>query len=154
MWRCRGQPFWHIYHIKPPIHVAAVICGLPLQYAFVIFFIQGLCYFEFHFGFHWVFWPKNSQELPRISDCGGGSPWLESVGDELDSGFLGATLLDISNLIDIRKQDPALTFILLRSPLSLCMLQTTLFDISSHIDTHNHSSFTHIQIIYFLVYPN
>ena len=100
------------------------------------------------------FGQKNSQELPRISDCGGGSPWLESVGDELDSGFLGATLLDISNLIDIRKQDPALTFMLFRSPLSLCILQTTLFDISSHIDTHNHSSFTHIQIIYFLVYPN
>ena len=79
------------------------------------------------------FGQKNSQELPRISDCGGGSPWLESVGDELDSGFLGATPLDISNLIDISKQVPALTFIF-RFPLSLCMLQTTLFDISQQPD--------------------
>ena len=88
---------------------------------------------NFTFCFNRAFWQKNSQELPRISDCGGGSPWLESVGDELDSGFLGATPLDISNLIDISKQVPALTFIF-RFPLSLCMLQTTLFDISQQPD--------------------
>ena len=117
------------------------------------FSLFKIFYFEFPFWFTLSTLEKNSQELPRISDCGGGSPQLVSVGDELDSGFLGATLIDISNLIDIRKQDPALTFIF-RSPLSLCMLQTTLFDISSQIDTHNHSSFTHIQIIYFFVYPN
>ena len=89
------------------------------------FSLFKIFYFEFPFWFTLsILEKKNSQELPRISDCGGGSPWLESVGDELDSGFLGATLLDISNLIDIRKQDPALTFIF-RSPLSLCMLQTS-----------------------------
>ena len=121
----------------------------------LIFSLFKVCFIlNFTFCFNRAFWQKNSQELPRISDCGGGSPWLESVGDELDSGFLGATLLDISNLIDIRKQEPALTFMLFRSPLSLCMLQTTLFDITSQIDTHNHSSFTYIQIIYFFVYPN
>ena len=120
------------------------VCFCHFLYSrFLLFFVSFLVFIEY-------FVKTNSQELPRISDCGGGSPWLESVGDELDSGFLGATLIDISNLIDIRKQDPALTFIF-RSPLSLCMLQTTLFDISSQIDTHNHSSFTHIQIIYFFV---
>ena len=41
----------HNYHIKPPIYVIVVICGLPLQYAFVIFFIQGFFYFLFRFWF-------------------------------------------------------------------------------------------------------
>ena len=105
-----------------------------LSLSFVVFLYSMLLsfslfkvcfYFEFHFWFSLsILEKKNSQELPRISDCGGGSPWLESVGDELDSGFLGATPLDISNLIDIRKQEPALTFIF-RSPLSLCMLQAS-----------------------------
>ena len=64
-----------------------------------------------HFWFSLSILAKNSQELPTISDCGGGSPWWVSVGDELDSGFLGATPIDISNLIDIRRQEPALTYV-------------------------------------------